>query len=109
VPAAWAAKLPSSTRVLITDGTRDPNVPPSTIGPLARALRQADVAGPGFKLLQGTDHYMHLASQPDTQAVLPPQLSAPSAPGPGRSPRLPPPGSAGPGSTRSARSPPGAG
>jgi uncharacterized protein len=72
VPADWAARLPSSTRVLMTDGTRDSNIPPTTIGPLVDALRRAGVAGPGFKLLQGTDHYMHLASQPDTQAVLAP-------------------------------------
>lgn len=38
VPAALAAKVKRGTRVLVTDGTRDSNVPPSTIGPLVRAL-----------------------------------------------------------------------
>jgi acetyl esterase/lipase len=76
VPAEWAAKLPSSTQVLVTDGTRDPNVPPSTIGPLLRALQAADVGGPGFVRLQGADHFMHLPSQPDSQPVLAPAAIA---------------------------------
>lgn len=76
VPANYAAKVARGTKVLVTDGTRDPNVPPSTIDPFMRALRQAHVGGPGLKLLQGTDHDMHLASQPDTQAVLAPAATA---------------------------------
>jgi acetyl esterase/lipase len=76
IPAQYAAALPSSTQILFTDGTRDPNVPPSTVGPLRQALATAKVAGPGFRLLQGTDHYLHLASQPDNEPVLAPAAVA---------------------------------
>jgi uncharacterized protein len=76
VPAQYAATLPSSTQVLLTDGTRDPNVPPSTIGPLRHALASAQVAGPGLRLLQDTDHYLHLPSQPDNEPVLAPAAIA---------------------------------
>lgn len=70
VPAKLAEHVRNGTRVLITEGTRDTNVPPNTIGPLVGALRAAGTTGPGLRLIQGTDHYMHLASQPDTQPVL---------------------------------------
>lgn len=76
IPAQYAATLPNSTQVLLTDGTRDPNVPPSTIGPLRQALATAHVAGPGVRLLPGTDHYLHLPSQPDNQPVLAPAAIA---------------------------------
>lgn len=71
-PPALAAKVKSGTRVLVTVGTRDPNVPPSTIGPLVRALKGAGTTGPGLQLLQGTDHFMHLPDQPNTRPVLAP-------------------------------------
>lgn len=71
-PVAIAGKVRNGTRVLITDGTRDTNVPPNTIGPLMRALTSTGITGPGLRTLQGTDHDMHLASQPDTEAVLAP-------------------------------------
>ena len=76
VPADSAAKLSSTTQVLVTDGTDDTNVPPSTMGPLTNALQQAHVGGPGLQLLQGADHYMHLASQADSQPVLAPAAVA---------------------------------
>lgn len=75
-PATLAATVKSGTRVLVTDGTRDTNVPPSTINPLMRALTSADITGPGLTLLPGTDHDMHLANQPDTDAVLAPAVTA---------------------------------
>jgi hypothetical protein len=62
--------------VLVTVGTRDPNVPPATIGPLVQALTSAGITGPGLRLLQGTDHFMHLPSQPDTRPVLAPAAVA---------------------------------
>lgn len=71
-PPTLAAKVKRGTRVLVTDGTRDTNIPPSTIGPLVRALKGAGTTGPGFKLLQGTDHEMHLPTQPDTSPLLAP-------------------------------------
>src|SRR5262249_45208235 len=71
-PPTIAAKVKSGTQVLVTDGTRDPNIPPSTIVPLVRALKGAGTTGPGLQLLQGTDHYMHLPSQPNTRAALAP-------------------------------------
>jgi uncharacterized protein len=70
VPAQLAEQVRKGTQVLVTEGTRDTNVPPNTIGPLVHALKTAGTTGPGLQLIQGTDHYMHLASQPDTQAVL---------------------------------------
>jgi hypothetical protein len=72
VPATLAATVKRGTRVLVTDGTRDTNVPPNTISPLMNALTAAGITGPGLTLLQGTDHDMHLANQPDTDAVLAP-------------------------------------
>jgi hypothetical protein len=71
-PVVLAARLKSGTEVLVTDGTRDTKVPPSTISPLVRALKGASIAGPGLQMLQGTDHDMHLLSQPDTKPVLAP-------------------------------------
>jgi hypothetical protein len=75
VPVDLAARVPSGTRVLVTAGSRDANVPPSTIGPLAHALTVARTTGPGLLRIAGTDHEMHLASQPDTEAVLAPVVS----------------------------------
>lgn len=49
-----------------------PQHPPCHHRPLMQALTAADITGPGLRLLQGTDHYMHLPSQPDTQPVLAP-------------------------------------
>lgn len=37
---------------------------------LVQALKAARTTGPELQLIQGTDHFMHLASQPDTQPVL---------------------------------------
>ncbi|HEY3953812.1 MAG TPA: alpha/beta fold hydrolase [Streptosporangiaceae bacterium] len=71
-PAALAAKVKSGTQVLVTDGTKDTKVPPGTIGPLVQALKGAGITGPGLTMLQGTDHDMHLLSQPDTSPVLAP-------------------------------------
>lgn len=75
-PIALAAKINSGTRVLVTDGTRDDKVPPGTIHPLTQALTTAGVAGPGLRVLQGTDHDMHLADQPDNDPVLAPDIIA---------------------------------
>jgi hypothetical protein len=73
-PDALAAKITRGTRLLVTDGTRDDKVPPATIQPLIRALTSAAVTGPGLRIVRGTDHDMHLAGQPDNEAVLAPEI-----------------------------------
>lgn len=55
-PPALAAKLPSGTRVLVTDGSLDTKIPPSTTGPLVRALQGAGTTGPGLVRIPGIDH-----------------------------------------------------
>jgi uncharacterized protein len=75
-PPDLAAKIKSGTRVLVTSGTRDPNVPPRTTGPLVQALKEAGTTGPGLTLLQGTNHDMHLPGQPDSSPVLAPAAVA---------------------------------
>ena len=73
-PGVLATKVQRGTQVLVTDGTRDTNVPTSTVQPFAAALKSAGTIGPGLKLIQGIDHDMHLASQPASQAVLAPAI-----------------------------------
>lgn len=55
-PPTLAAKVPRGTRILVTDGTADTNVPPSTIGPLVQALHAAGTTGPGLVEIPGMDH-----------------------------------------------------
>lgn len=69
VPAA-AAKLPSGTRVLVTDGTQDFNVPPFTIQPLIDGLAAAATTGPGLQKLPGLDHDLEPAGTPPNGATL---------------------------------------
>ena len=69
---AYAAKLPAATRVLVTDGTADFNVPPSTIQPLVNALTGAGATGPGLRLLTGLDHELHQAGTPANGGTLDP-------------------------------------
>lgn len=57
-PADIAARIAPGTRVLLTAGTRDANVPPSTVGPLADALRRAGTTGPGLRTLHDVDHFL---------------------------------------------------
>jgi hypothetical protein len=71
-PPAVAAKLMAGTRVLVTDGTSDPNIPPSTIGPLVQSLTAAGTTGPGLRTLSGLNHYLHPAGTPDTDAPIAP-------------------------------------
>lgn len=69
-PPDIAAKLPHGTRVLVTDGTGDTNVPPSTIGPLVKALSGAGSTGPGLRTLPGLDHYLHPAGTAENDSIL---------------------------------------
>jgi alpha-beta hydrolase superfamily lysophospholipase len=75
-PVNAAAKVPSGTRVLITDGTADTNIPVTTISPLAQALTSAGTTGPGLKVLTGINHYLHPANTPDNDPVLAPAAVA---------------------------------
>jgi len=69
-PAQAAAKVAAGTRVLVTDGTADTNIPVSTISPLTNALTSAGTSGPGLKVLTGINHYLHAPGTPDNDAVL---------------------------------------
>jgi acetyl esterase/lipase len=76
-PPDVAARLPGGTRVLVTDGTGDPNVPPSTITPLVGALAAAGTTGPGLRLLAGVNHILHPSgAPPDDQALAPAAVAA---------------------------------
>jgi uncharacterized protein len=76
-PPSIAAKLSRGTRVLVTDGTADSNVPTSTIKPLAQALAGAGASGPGLRVLNGLDHYLHASGTPENaQPLAPAALSA---------------------------------
>ena len=75
-PVAAAAKVAAGTRVLITDGTADTNIPVSTINPLATALTGAGTTGPGLKLLTGVNHLLHTPGTQDNAPVLAPSVVA---------------------------------
>lgn len=75
-PPSVAARLASGTRVLITDGTADTNVPVSTIKPLASALTAAGATGPGLRVLDGVNHLLHLPGVPDDTQILAPSAVA---------------------------------
>jgi uncharacterized protein len=75
-PVDAAAKVPSGTRVLVTDGTADTNIPPSTISPLTSALTGAGTTGPELKVLTGVNHLLHLPGTADNDAVLAPSVVA---------------------------------
>lgn len=75
-PPAVAARLPRGTRVLVTCGTADTNVPCSTTPPLTAALARAGTTGPGLRVLTGVDHLLHPAGTQDNDAVLAPAAVA---------------------------------
>ena len=60
-PLAAAAKVAPGTRVLVTAGTRDGNVPVSAIKLLALVLGGVGATGPGLRVLAGIDHFLHPA------------------------------------------------
>ncbi|GAA5196403.1 alpha/beta fold hydrolase [Rugosimonospora acidiphila] len=55
-PATVASRLPSGTRVLVTCGTVDTQVPCSTTPPLVDALHRAGTSGPGLFVLPRVGH-----------------------------------------------------
>jgi acetyl esterase/lipase len=75
-PPDIAARLPAGTRVLVTEGTQDQNVPPDTITPLVRALAAAGATGPGLRLLSGVDHLLHPPGVAGSDQVLAPSVIA---------------------------------
>src|SRR5262249_6818761 len=75
-PAVAAAGVAPGTRVLVTAGTRDPRVPMSAVRPLADALAGAGATGPGLRVLDGVDHFLHLPGTALNDAVLAPDAVA---------------------------------
>ncbi len=71
-PPSVAARLARGTRVLVTDGTADTNVPVSTIKPLVSALTAAGASGPGLRVLEGANHFLHLPGVSDNTQFLAP-------------------------------------
>ncbi|MEU0790687.1 alpha/beta hydrolase [Amycolatopsis sp. NPDC005961] len=67
-PPDAAAALRPGTRVLLTCGTNDTQVPCATTDALTAALRRAHVGGPGRVPLPGVDHLLHDADHSDTLA-----------------------------------------
>jgi uncharacterized protein len=75
-PLAAAAKTKPGTRVLVTAGTRDSNVPVSAIKLLAVVLAGVGTTGPGLQVLPGIDHFLHEAGTPRNEPVLAPAAVA---------------------------------
>jgi alpha-beta hydrolase superfamily lysophospholipase len=67
-PPDAAAALRPGTRVLLTCGTNDAQVPCATTDALTAALRRAHVSGPGRVPLPGVDHLLHDADHLNTPA-----------------------------------------
>ena len=73
-PPGVAARLRHGTRVLVTEGTADQNVPPSTITPLVHALAAAGATGPGLRMLSGVNHLLHPPGAANDDQVLAPSV-----------------------------------
>jgi len=75
-PLAAAAKVAPGTRVLVTAGTRDANIPVSAIKLLAVVLAGVGATGPGLQVLEGVDHFLHTAGTSRNEPVLAPAVVA---------------------------------
>jgi alpha-beta hydrolase superfamily lysophospholipase len=75
-PLAAAAKVAPGTRVLITAGTSDGNIPVSAIKLLAVVLGGVGATGPGLRVLAGIDHFLHVAGASGNDPVLAPAAVA---------------------------------
>jgi uncharacterized protein len=75
-PPSLAARVPAGTRVLVTCGTADQNVPCATLAPELAGLHRAHAAGPGPRVLPGLDHLLHPPGTPAGDAVLAPSAIA---------------------------------
>jgi hypothetical protein len=71
-PPDVARHLAPGTRVLVTCGTADTNVPCSTTPALLTALRAAHATGPGLVVLPGLDHELHPAGDSINDQILAP-------------------------------------
>jgi uncharacterized protein len=71
-PPRAATRIPRHTRILVTCGTADTQVPCSTTGPLVTALRRTDPTGPLLRVLPGLDHFLHPAGTPINDQILTP-------------------------------------
>jgi len=67
-PPEAAAALRPGTRVLLTCGTNDVQVPCATTDALTAALRRAHAGGPSRVTLSDVDHLLHDAGHPATLA-----------------------------------------
>jgi hypothetical protein len=76
VPASVASHLAAATRVLVTCGTADTNVPCGTLPALLDGSRQARTAGPGRLTLSGVDHLLHPAGTAANDQILAPSAVA---------------------------------
>jgi uncharacterized protein len=75
-PMAAAAKVAPGTRVLVTAGTNDGNIPVSAIKLLALVLGGVGATGPGLRVLAGIDHFLHPAGASGNDPVLAPAALA---------------------------------
>ena len=75
-PLAAAARVRPGTRVLVTAGTRDASVPVSAIKLLAVVLAGVGATGPGLRVLDGVDHFLHAAGTFRNEPVLAPAVVA---------------------------------
>lgn len=71
-PPDVARHLAPGTRVLVTCGTADTNVPCSTTPALIAALHAAHTTGPGLTVLPGLDHELHPAGDSINDQILAP-------------------------------------
>ncbi|MFB6893807.1 alpha/beta hydrolase [Kitasatospora sp. NPDC056327] len=75
-PQVAARRTAPGTRVTVTCGTEDANVPCATTPPLLAGLAAARVTGPGLRVLPGVDHLLHPAGTPVGDRVLAPAAVA---------------------------------
>ncbi|MCX4751011.1 alpha/beta hydrolase [Kitasatospora sp. NBC_01287] len=71
-PPDLARQVRPGTRVTVTCGTADTNVPCPTVPPLLGALARAHTSGPGLRTLDGVDHFLHPAGTPVNEHALAP-------------------------------------
>lgn len=64
--------LRPGTRVLLTCGTADVQVPCATVGPEVAALARRHITGPGLRVLPDVTHFLHSAGTPDSDQTLGP-------------------------------------
>jgi uncharacterized protein len=75
-PLAAAARVAPGTRVLVTAGTRDGNIPVPAIKLLALVLGGVGATGPGLRVLAGVDHFLHPVGVSGNDPVLAPAAVA---------------------------------